>query len=249
MATLAPTERVGIADSEIADAVPFDAPASALGTLFPDPGQCQLFLETVRTAAEDNQRIVRRLQGTGRWRSPCFEFARRLRWEPKLRDLRAEDAEQIVEDALGVIFPQDKEEFLWEHVIGHSDTDGQQVDPFLDFLDCWEKLRQTPSALAEAVAEARANPRPGTFYGEKLAGLKWERFREFLAIADVLQNRAGEGSIFLAVQPLGALLGVSAEQVSTYRRRAERYGFLVKLAEARPGRAAEFRFDFNPQSG
>jgi len=211
------------------------------------PEEWQRFLETVRSATEVNERIFRRLQGTRRkWRSPCFELVRRLRWEPALRDLTAEDAAETVEAALGVTLGQDKEKYLWEHVIGHSDTEGNQVDPFFDFLDCWEKVREAPSALVEAVAEVRATPRGETYYGQSLKGLRWEGFREFLSIAHSLQDRAGTGTIFLAVEPFAELLSVSSQQISKYRQRAERYGYLRKVADARPGRAAEFRFHPNP---
>lgn len=206
------------------------------------------FLETVRTAAEANARIVQRLQGTDRWRSPCFEFVRRLRWEPTLRGLTGEQAAEVVEVALREIYPE-AGELLWEQVLGHNDTGGQQVDPFTDFLLCWDNIRETPSLLETALEEVRADPESAeAFLGGRLRAAGWKPFREFLALLNRLQIHAGPGRIWPAVEPVAALLGVSPQQVSRWRKMALKRGYLDLVADSYPGHAAEFRFHPDPGS-
>lgn len=247
MSTPTARPRAGIVGGPGVEGVPFDVPPSALTATFPDPEECERFLETVRAAVEANKHTFRRLQGTERWRSPAFEFTRRVRWLPELRNLTGLGAGEILHAALGVLFEQDKEEFLWEHLIGHSDTDGNAVDPYTDFLVCWDKLRGPGVGVLDlALAEVKANPDAESFLAGRLSGMQLAAFRTFLALCNRLQERAEEGVIAPAVEPVARLLGVDAQQVSRWRLLAVKYGYLEQVEQARRGRAAEFRFHPEP---
>lgn len=229
-----------------ANVVPFEIPENAMSRLFSDPEEQTRFLQAVSAAVDANTRAVRETRG---WRSCAFEFTRRLRWLPKLRDLSKDQAAEVVNVALGIIFEQDKEEFLWEKVIGDTDSRGEQCDPFSDFLVCWEKLTERTGSLDQAMRAITDDPRAAeAFLGDRFQGVKWDGFRQLLALAHQLQRQSGEGVIFLGVEPVSLLLGVSGNQISRWRQLAVSYGYLETVTEPGPGRATEFRFHREPEN-
>ncbi|MCI0409660.1 MAG: hypothetical protein L0191_14045, partial [Acidobacteria bacterium] len=195
-----------------------------------------------------NSEALRRLGGK-RWRSPAFELARRLKNEPRLRGLSGLDAADLVNAALAEIHAQEEEGFLWEKFIGHNTTDGQQIDPYTDFVHCWDKCRGADEgALSRAYQAMMEHPPSEDHFGEGFQGGRWEPFRRFLSLAERLQSDAGDSPIFLAVTPLADLFAVAEQQISRWRGIAERAGFLETITPARPGKATEFLFRRPPDT-
>jgi hypothetical protein len=73
--------------------------------------------------------------------------------------------------------------------------------------------------------------------------LGFERYNRFLSIAGWLQVQRGNAPVYLPVEKLAKLLGVSARQVSTWRALAQRQGLLTETCPYRfRQKATEFRF-------
>ena len=199
------------------------------------------FLAFVIQAREESNT---RFPGGSRYRSPAFEFARRLKAHPVIGDLDALDAAEYADRALCELSDLEEQEFLWEEALGHSDSHGNQIDPHSDFIAVWDKcLPYGSGVLSAAVEKALAQDLGDDHFGPRLSGIKFKRFRTFLAVAEELQRLRGDESIFLPGPTLAPLLGTSPQQIGRWHDMGRRYKFLTETKKASRGKATEFRFE------
>ncbi len=223
-------------------------PQTALTALFQGEDQAE-FLAFVRTAVEANAATSERYFGTNRWRSPAFEFTRRVKAHPKLERLSGFKAGTVLNLALRELYPDTNEELLWRALIGHTDTEGTQIDAFSDFLACWAVVSPYGEGkLAEVVMQMdEAGPRPAEYFGAEIAGKRYELFRRFLTLCEERSKQLEEGQpIVLSETAWAEALATSPFQISRWRRMAVDFGFLKLAKEHSRGHAAEFFFHLPP---
>ena len=168
--------------------------------------------------------------------SPLWYFVRALKGHPAFIWLEPPTAWLKLQQALG---GDEKSDEVW---CQYSADDLETIQ--VAFLDSWAKVQcplgdplnnaallahHLPMRLAPETAERRSHGYP-----------------RFVSMAGWLQVHAGCNPIFLPVERVGELLGVTPRTVSTYRQWAVEDGYLKRLtAPAKgPGRPAD-RFRFN----
>ncbi len=200
--------------------------------------------QAVLEAHDANKAAFENRSKKSRYRSPAFEFARRLKAHPELENLSAEDAADPVEVVLREIVSEKDHDHLWEAALGTTNSKGAEVDPYFDFIKVWETCDAAGTGLLEeAVQQAEANPRSPEYFGSRYEGPRYGPFRRFLTVAEELQGLRGDQNIWLPGKALGSLLKVHHQQISDWRIMAVKYGFLIpkKKYQIRK-KAAEYRF-------
>ena len=175
------------------------------------------------------------------YRSVAFPFARALRYHPRLVDLDADAAEDLIEPVLELLAADDGPWVL----VGYEDICGNPQDAEQDFLLVWDRL--LPAALGVALRRSQ-EPRwdDPTCLGPELSAPRRTMFRAFVALAFELARvsveRGGDDAVPLPVHTLADLLGTTAKPAG-WRDVAVRRGIIFKVANAdrRAGRAAEYR--------
>ena len=204
--------------------------------------------ELIRNALKSNQQELQAARrGESKcYRSPAFGFVKLVKGAPSFRDLSAWEAAQRVEAELRLIFSAEPPGTLWERALGSESSNGKVIDPYDDFLACWDScvasgLSPLDAAYQQA-GQMQIHPRS---FGPESTCERDGPFRFFLTVAELLQRARRGQSILLPTQRLAELFGTSAPQISRWRKRGVSLGFLreVKAAAHKRGRATEFVFE------
>jgi hypothetical protein len=145
-----------------------------------------------------------------RYRSPMWEFTRRVKAHTELGQLSAFDALRVVERALRGWFVGADD--LWQAGFPMSE-DGKA-----EFLRTWEVIKWPKAELDRAQAEAITLP----LQPLNSCSPKYDRF---VSIAGHLQ-RGVDGPILLPCLKFSEMLGCTPTAISRYRHLAMQYGLL-----------------------
>jgi hypothetical protein len=148
------------------------------------------------------------LNSQDRWRSPLFEFVRAAKAHPRLKNIPASKAVQLV----------------LAEITRHGGTEAwfpDSCDPASELWETWDRvIAIDEDPLSFACMNARRRPlAPQVCPSEK--------YRLFISLAYHLQVFRGSASVMLPVKKLADILGVDFRTVSTYRKLAERQGLMT----------------------
>jgi len=200
-----------------------------------------------------NDKVRESFHEGGSYRSPAFEPVRRLRLHPLLVDLDDQESAEIVHKAFceieGVEVDSERADHVWVKLLGDSDSKGEHIDPYDDFLYCWDECKSPgPNPLERAVQRAKEDPRPADYFGERFSSRRRMKYRRFLRVAEELQLAQGEQPILLPTTRLPSLLDTDQGQITRWRQLATKDGFLKQVAKYKRGiKADEFRFHLPPK--
>jgi len=189
-----------------------------------------------------------------RYKSPAFEFVRQIRLHPMLVELDRDASAKLVDKALceieGVTIGSEESDHIWVKLLGDTDSKGDHVDPYEDFLDCWDACKSPgPNPLERAVLRASEDPKPADHFGERFSSRRREKYRRFLRVAEELQLEQGNEPILLPTTRLPYLLDTDQSQITKWRKLARKDGFLEPVAKYEPRRKAdEFLFHLPPKA-
>lgn len=117
---------------------------------------------------------------------------------------------------------------------------------YYEFLDTWPKIRFDATRTPLQLAWEKAKKMPvQTPHSQEVH--RRRRYDQFISLAGWLQHIRGESPIYLPCAAVAELMGTDKRMVSTWRRLAEREGYLQVLKGPRfikggRGEATEYRF-------
>lgn len=196
--------------------------------------------EYIRRAATENRESFEDFDGQAGWQGPTWTFTRYMRGYPLLKGLSSTQAAELVDRHLREMFPSVGDP--WAHLFGDCDTAEIAHDPFEHFVEAWDsvtyELGEAPFEKALRLAEEHPVSLP------ELRSPRWAPYLRFLSVCLWLQQIQKPDPIFIPVRRFGAALGCPITTVSSYRKRAERSGYLLMVNEhVAFRRATEFKFD------
>jgi hypothetical protein len=176
------------------------------------------------------------------WQSDMLPVVRWLRSLPTLAKLDApaawKNVAKVVQGWRGKTCDQ-----WWIAYIGIGEEDAQ-----VEFLHWWDKIRCLPNGSSLEYALYLADLRP-IMLQDDIVTKRSQKYPRFVNMCAHLQKGAGrQKNIFLPIEAIGELLGVTPMSVSRYREWAIKDDYLKLVTTAKrnpkgPGRAAEYRFN------
>lgn len=197
----------------------------------------------IEFALEKNREAIQQWEGLAHddYRTVAWVFVRWLRPHPKLVALRSVgEVADLVEAELEKIFGTGDP---WLEALGDWDSAGKGVDPYDDFIACWQRVRVPMGSgpLEWAYFRAQTEPLDWPHTGKSKRG---DGYRAFLNLAYWLQRQSDTDRIIVACEKWGKVLGVSPDSISRWRQRAESESILVVERKGSTGHGAtECRFD------
>jgi hypothetical protein len=196
-----------------------------------------------------------------KWRTPQFEFVRRLKAHPALAELNAGEALEVVcahlwaavkeKGDYASVVTELSEEFAGDsygQILYHFNPTDCTEDALSDFLYSWEHVRFALGwGPLEAAHDAARHRKTVTLIDPKSRS---RYYGLFVSTAAHLQQQAGQRCIYLPTRRVSELFECNHVTIHRYRKWAEKDGFLrvTKAHRFKPGavaEATEFHFDFS----
>ena len=183
----------------------------------------------IRNAWQQNEDGYRQRQRGGAFRTPMFEFVRKIKAHPALENMDGTLAAETVEKYLAA----------WESAANNPWTAAfpNSGDPLIEFMDTWQKVKWPRGELDRALEAAKLHPL-------NPRGKHSPNYALFVSFAGYLQ-RNRQGPILLPCHKIAEVLSGDAMSISRYRKRAVTDGILRTSRKGRRQQrlADEFYFE------
>jgi hypothetical protein len=203
-------------------------------------------LEYVRYSLRQNRQwfLERRETGSAedldtQWAGPTFRFAAFMRGYSTLADADAYTAATAVERVLVGIEPHSPDP--WLEAFGQTDSVGNSVDPYDDFIVSWSKVEHpiTEPSFDRAVRLSSEYPLTCPLYN----GRRHAHYVYLVSVCFWLHRLSAPEPFFLSVRKAGELAGRSHMGGSRILDRALGEGLLIQVREETRQEARCFFFD------
>lgn len=196
--------------------------------------------EAVQSALEATTSVLEKASSAGVWKTPAFEFARRLKGRPELGQLSAVKAADRIECKLVKVTGDAN--FPWVTGLGDIDSLGERVDPYSDFIKCWDSVQRPGGNTLQSAVKQASEPDDPAEFGERLSRRGREGARRFYRTCRVLQELAGDDPFYIAIESGAEAFGVDGRQISRWFYAGVKHGLLEKVEEAHRRRAARYHY-------